>query len=146
MNKNLLLLTLFFISIILAGCGGGLQAINVNLKTDSDCNDNNAIVIKIYQLKNSDKFTHASFESLLRDPEGTLTDDLIPNSKSEVTMVPSEIHEIKDLKIIQGAQFIGIIGNFHSPAQDGWRQIIPVSSDIKNLKVSIHQNYLSVQK
>ena len=146
MKKNLLLLTVLIFSAILAGCGGGARIVNINFQTDNDSNGSNAIVVDVYQLKSQDKFTHASFESLLRNPQGILTDDLIPNSSKEITMVPGESYEVKNITLSNDAQYIGIIGNFHSPAQNGWRQIIPVNSDFKNLKVLVHQNYLSVQK
>ncbi len=146
MKKNFLLLTVLIFSAVLAGCGGGARMINVNFQADNNSNDANAIVVDIYQLKSRDKFTHASFESLLRDPQGILTDDLIPDSQKEITMIPGQSYEIKHLTLSKDAEYIGIIGNFHSPAENGWRQIIPVKSDFKNLKVLVHQNYLSVQE
>ncbi len=127
------------------GCGGGVQSIKVNLKCDGDCNGNNAIVIRMYQLKNSDKFSHASFESLLRNPEATISDDLIPDSKFEITLVPDQSFQIKDYTLKDGAKYIGVVGDFHSPAKDGWLQVIPVNSDINSLKILVHQNYLSVE-
>ena len=144
MNKFFLI---FFLGIlnILSGCGGGSQALKVNLKCDGDCNSSNAIVIRIYQLKNADKFSHASFESLLRNPEATLSDDLIPDSKFEITLVPDQAFQIKDYSIKSGANYIGIVGDFHSPAKDGWNQVIAVNQEITSLKILVHQNYLSVE-
>lgn len=136
----------FFYLIFLAGligCGGGLQTINVNLQCDGNCNDNNAVVVKIYQLKSADKFRHASFESLQRNAEDVLSDDLIPNSKYEKLMVPNESFKLKDLTINKDAKYLGIVGDFHSPAKDGWLQVIPLNSDIDNLSIMIHENYLT---
>ncbi|MGA9292880.1 MAG: type VI secretion system lipoprotein TssJ [Ignavibacteriaceae bacterium] len=145
MNK-LYLFVISFISILVFGCGSSVQSLKVNLKCDGDCNGSNAIVIRIYQLKNSDKFSHASFESLLRNPEATISDDLIPDSKFEITLVPDQTFQLKDYTMKDGAKYIGVVGDFHSPAQDGWRQVIPVNSDIKGMMILIHQNYLSVEK
>ena len=144
--KKFSLIIYYSLFIIISGCGGGVQSLKVNLKCDADCNDNNAIVIRMYQLKNADKFSHASFESLLRNPEATISDDLIPDSKFEVTLVPDQIFQIKDYTIKDDAKYIGIVGDFHSPAKDGWLQIIPVNQDINSLRVLVHQNYLSVEK
>ena len=144
--KKFSLIIYYSLFIIISGCGGGEQSLKVNLKCDADCNDNNAIVIRMYQLKNADKFSHASFESLLRNPEATISDDLIPDSKFEVTLVPDQIFQIKDYTIKDDAKYIGIVGDFHSPAKDGWLQIIPVNQDINSLRVLVHQNYLSVEK
>ena len=134
---------IYCIPILLFGCGSGVQSLKVNLKCDGDCNGNNAIVIRIYQLKNADKFSHASFESLLRNPEATLSDDLIPDSKFEITLVPDQTFQIKDYTIKDGAKYIGVVGDFHSPAKDGW---LHVNSDIDGMMILVHQNYLSVEK
>ncbi len=143
MNK--FLLTVVYCFIIIYGCGGGVQSIDVNLKCNGDCNGNNAIVIRIYQLKNADKFSHASFESLLRNPEAALADDLIPDSKFEITLVPNQLFQLKDYAIKNGAKYIGIVGDFYSPAKDGWMRIIPVNPDIEAMKIQVYQNYLSVE-
>ncbi len=134
-------LTLFYTY----GCGGGTETIKVSLHCDEDCNENNAVVIKIYQLKNADKFSHASFESLLRNPDETLGDDLIADGKSEKLMAPNDTFIINDYEIKKDAAYIGIVGDFHSPATDGWRQIIP-AGDIGDILVRIHSNSLSVQE
>lgn len=138
-------LIIYFLFLIIWGCGGA-QTVNFNLTCDNDCNGSNAIVIRIYQLKNSDKFIHASFESLLRNPESTLADDLIPDSKFEITLVPTQTFRLKDYKIQDDAKYIGIIGDFHSPATDDWLKVIPVNSDIDAVKILVHKNYLSVEK
>ena len=146
-KMNRFFLTIFyFLLIIIYGCGGGTQAVKINLKCDGDCNGSNAIVIRIYQLKNADKFSHASFESLLRSPEATLSDDLIPDSKFEITLVPDQSFQLKDYALKGGANYIGVVGDFHSPAKDGWLQVIPINPDINALRILIHQNYLSVEK
>lgn len=127
------------------GCGGGTETIQVNLHCDEDCNENNAVVVKIYQLRNADKFSHASFESLLRNPDETLGDDLIADGKAEKLMTPNDSFTIDEYKINKDAAYIGIVGDFHSPATDGWRQIIPVA-DIGDISVRVHSNSLSVQQ
>lgn len=142
--KNALLFIVLFFSFILAGCGGGPQIINVNLHCNDNCNNDNAVVIKIYQLKNAEKFRHASFESLVRNPEELLGDDIIPNSKIEKLLVPGETHDIKELELKSDASFIGILGDFHSPATDGWKQIVSVDSDLGKIKVTVLENSLSV--
>jgi type VI secretion system VasD/TssJ family lipoprotein len=139
---------LFFFPIILliaSGCGGGNETIDVSLHCDSDCNESNAVVIKIYQLRNADKFRHASFESLVRNPDETLGDDLIAGAKYEKLMTPDESFKINKYEIKKDAAYLGIVGDFHTPAKDGWLEVIPVK-DIDDLIVNIHSNSLSVQK
>lgn len=136
-------LVLIVLILLVTSCGGGPQIINFSLMCGENCNNNNAVVIKIFQLKNAEKFRHASFESLIRNPDEQLGDDLVPNTKLEKMMIPNETYEIKNIEIKQDASFIAVIGDFHSPAQDGWKQLIPIDSDIEDIKVSIYENYLS---
>ena len=84
--KNFLFLFAVYGIVSFTGCGSSINTAKFDLICDGDCNGNNAIVIRIYQLNNADKFSHASFESLLRNPEATLASDLIPNSKFETTL------------------------------------------------------------
>lgn len=144
--KKFLFLSAVYAVIFLLGCGSTIKTAKFDLKCDGDCNGNNAIVIRIYQLNNADKFIHASFESMLRNPDAALGDDLIPNSKFEITMVPGQTFELKDYVIKNGAAYIGVVGDFHSPAKDGWLRIIPVDSDIEPMKILVHNNYLTVEK
>lgn len=142
--KNILILSVLFFALQLTGCGGGPQTLNLNLHCNENCNNDNAVVIKIYQLKNAEKFRHASFESLMRNPEELLGDDIIPNTKVEKLLVPNETHDFNNVELKSEAAFVGILGDFHSPASDGWKQIIPIDSDLRNVKVTILENSLSV--
>lgn len=145
MSKILLIISAFFL-LVFSGCGSSVQMVNVILQCDENCNENNAIVVKIYQLKNSEKFRHSSFESLLKNPDAALGDDLIPNSKYEKTLIPNENIQLGDLEIKKEAAYLGIMGDFYSPAKDGWQQIIPIDSDLENLTILIHENSLSSQR
>jgi len=142
--KNIFLLSVLFFTLQFTGCGGGLQTFNLNLHCTENCNNDNAVVIKIYQLKNAEKFRHASFESLMRNPEEFLGDDIIPNSKIEKLLVPDETQDFNEVEIKNDAAFVAIIGDFYSPATDGWKQIIPINSDLRNVKVTVLENSLSV--
>jgi len=145
MKKLSLIFVIYITLVLFAGCGSSIQTVNFDLRCDDDCNDNNAIVVKIYQLKNADKFKYASFESLVRNTEAILGDDLIPNSKYEKTLVPGEVYQLKEIEIKNDALYLGVVGDFFSPAKDGWLQIIPTDSDLENLEIIIHKNALSLQ-
>jgi type VI secretion system VasD/TssJ family lipoprotein len=140
--KYLLLILFLFSLLFINGCGGA-QTISIDMNCDKNCNGNNAIVVKIYQLKNADKFRNASFESLISNPEEILGDDLIPNSKYEKTLIPDETFQVSEYEIKPEAAYLGIVGDFYSPAKDSWQQVI-LASDIDNLKIMIHENSLSV--
>jgi len=130
--------------ILMTGCGGA-NRISVDMNCDDNCNENNAIVLKIYQLKNADKFRNASFESLISSPEDVLGDDLIPGSRYEKTLIPGETFQLNEYEIKPEAGYIGIVGDFYSPAKDLWSQVIP-SADIDNLNITVHEKSISVSK
>jgi len=130
--------------IYFTGCGSGVQTINIDLSSDANANGGNAVVIKIYQLKTDNKFRYAQYESLLKNAEETLANDLIPPIKEE-TMTPSEKYPLKEFKLSKDAAFLGVVGDFHTPAKDSWKKIIPLDSDIEYLKIFIHENSLTIE-
>lgn len=136
--------TLFFSSFlfILTSCGN--QTVDILMQSTSDSNEINAVQIVIYQLKSSEKFLLANRESLIRTPEETLGEDLVANSKVQKIMIPGEIYKIEDIEISQESKLIGIVGDFFSPAQDSWSQLIDITQKQDNIKVIIGKNFLTV--
>ena len=145
MIKNLFIILILVCLVSLCGCGGGIKTVRIDVVSDDNANNGNAVVVTIYQLVNADKFRYASFESLMKKPEETLGSDIIPNSKYERTLVPGEIFQLKEHEIKSDAAYLGVIADFHSPAKDGWQQIISLDSDFDQLKISIHENSLSFE-
>ena len=144
-NENLsILISLCVLSILfaIAGCGG--SNINILMKSTDDSNEMNAIQMKIYQLRSPEKFKLASRESLLRNINETLGEDLILNSKVEKIMIPGESYYIEDLKVTEDTKFIGIIGDFYNPAKDRWSQLIDVSEGNSDIKIIIGKNFISI--
>lgn len=137
-------MALMLSGVLIAGCGGA-NSIQVNLQCSKDCNEGNVIVIRIYQLKNAEKFKLASMESLIRRPEETLAEDLIPNSKFEKILAPDETFEVESLEIMSGAQYLGIIGDFHAPAKDSWQFVVPLANGADDLKILVKENSLVVE-
>ena len=145
MKRQLQILFLSIYIIIINSCGGSIQTISVDIKCDDNCNKTNAIVVKIYQLKNADKFRNATFESLLSTPEEILKDDLIPDSGYEKTLIPGESFKISEYEIKPDAGYLGIVGDFYAPAKDSWFQVIAVH-DIDKLNIMVHENSISITK
>ena len=131
-------------SMALNSCGN--PTMNIVLKCTDDSNNNNAIQIRIFQLKSAGKFNLADRESILRSPEETLGDELIPNTKVEKILVPGESFNFEDLELNTEAKFLGIIADFHSPAKDGWSQLINLSDGIDDLKIIVAKNFLTVEE
>jgi len=142
-KKLLKKISLILISILLFGCGNGKEIIQVLLKCDESTNGGNAVVITVYQLINSDKFRFSSFNSLTTNPEETLGTDLIGNSKVEKTMLPGQTFDLKELEIMKAASFLGVIADFHSPAESEWQQLIPLNEEFDQLIIYVHKNSIS---
>lgn len=139
-----LLFFLLPVSIAVTGCGPS----TVSLKFDCEdkCNDNNAVVVQIFQLKSAGKFTLASRESLLRMPEATLEDELISGSKLEKTIVPGSSIDLKDIELYDDTKYIGLIADFFNPSSDGWRIVINPEEDGDDLRILIGKNSLQKEK
>lgn len=141
--KKLFLLPIFIIILFLPPGCSGVKTISLMLNCDGDCNNTNAIVITVYQLKSADIFKSTSFESLIRNPDEILKTDLVPDSKFEKMLAPGDSLEIKDIEIKKDAKFLGVIGDFHSPAKDGWKQVVSLASGLDELKIIVHKNSLT---
>lgn len=145
-NISSLSISLFaFLSLfILSGCGS--PSVNIFMKCTDDSNDMNAVQIKIYQLRSSDKFSLASRESLLRNTDATLGEDIIPNSKLKKIMIPGESFNLEDVKLSDGTKYIGIVGDFYSPAKDNWSQLVNVVDGKSDIKILIGKNFITVSE
>ncbi len=145
MKKILLKFLAVTILILFSGCGSGKDIIQIQFECDANTNNGNAVVVTIYQLTNADKFRFSSFESLTKNAVETLGADLIANATFERTMVPGEIFKLDELEIKKDAAFLGIIADFHSPAADGWQQLVNTEKGLDQLIISVHENSISVQ-
>ena len=147
-SKNLssFSITIFVLTFIIFLSGCGSPTTNIILKSTDDSNEMNAVQLKIVQLKSAEKFKLASREALLRNPDETLGDDLIPNSKVEKIMIPGETFSLENVELSEETKYIGIFGDFFSPATDGWSQLIDVSEGKDEIKIVIGKNFLSVSE
>jgi type VI secretion system VasD/TssJ family lipoprotein len=145
MKNTLLRFLIIIITLLLLRCGGGKEIVQIHLKCDENTNGGYAVVVTVYQLINADKFRLSSFESLTQNSEAELGNDLVINSKFERTMVPGENFELKEFEIKNEANFLGVVADFHSPAADGWQQLISLNNDFDRLIISVHENSLSFQ-
>ena len=143
--RYLVILPCFILMLaLLSSCGN--PTMNILLKCTDDSNNNNAVQIRIFQLKSAEKFNLADRESILRSPEETLGDDLIPNTKVEKIMVPGESFNFEDLELTKDSKYLGIIADFHTPAKDGWSQLIDLSNGIDDLKIIVAKNFLTIEE
>jgi type VI secretion system protein VasD len=77
-----------------------------------------ATVVRIYQLKNSNKISDAGFDELLDNDKTVLAEDLV--DVKELTLQPSQ-QLTPPVPRLDGAQYLAVVGLFRQPAGTSWR-------------------------
>lgn len=123
----------------------GPPTIPIQLFAGTNLNATNAgkpisVVVKVYQLRNTQRFDAASPNSFLDQAteSSALGQDLI--SVNEVVMKPGERKDFGE-KLSDGARFIGIVALFWAPAKDRWRLLFDAGRNEvskEGIKVGIH--------
>ncbi len=95
------------------------------LNTDSRENHSlsEPVVVRVYQLKDSQAFEKIVYEQLLRDGENSLKEDLLITR--DVVVKPGG-DAMLDVPLEAGAKFVGIAGLFRNPDKtaNNWKLII----------------------
>ena len=129
-------LSLFLIILIIgsmtAGCG--VRDVRVTLLPAQRLNPDDSgaplsVIVRLYQLKNRERFERADFRALWKNDEKVLEGDLL--ERKEVTVYP-ETKTSVELQVDQkkGVQFLGVMALFRKPEGELWRQI--TSSDVSS--------------
>jgi type VI secretion system protein VasD len=86
-----------------------------------------ATVVRIYQLRNAQKFEEAAFDVFLNEARErtVLGTDLI--NVSEIVLMPNERRELDQTVPIEG-QAIGVVALFRAPATNRWRLAFDMNS------------------
>ena len=77
-----------------------------------------ATVVRVYQLKASNKLSDAGFEEILDNDKSVLAEDFI--DVKELTLQPSTRVE-PPVTREDGAQYLAVVGLFRQPAGTSWR-------------------------
>jgi len=79
------------------------------------------LVVRVYQLKNKDRMEQADFQSLWKNDQDVLGDDLV--DRREFTLHPNS-KKLIEIDRIEGAEYVAIMGLFRRPdEQNKWREI-----------------------
>jgi type VI secretion system protein VasD len=78
------------------------------------------IVVRVYQLKNDDKYTGADFFALFDDDQKVLGPDLV--GRDEVELTPGESREVQ-FAVSPDAKFVGVLAAFRDIRNSRWRAI-----------------------
>ncbi|MEC5386385.1 type VI secretion system lipoprotein TssJ [Uliginosibacterium sp. H3] len=115
------------------------------LNTDAQ-GRSNAVVVKLYRLRNNASFLGTSYETLM-DPareKATLGQDLL--DVREVMLVPGQKLEFKE-KLPADTAFLAVAALFRAPSTERWRYTFPVdAANAKGVIVGVHGCALTVSQ
>jgi type VI secretion system protein VasD len=115
------------------------------LNTDAQ-NRSNAVVVKVYRLRNNATFLGAPYEAMV-DPvreKTVLGQDLL--DVREVVLVPGQKLEFKE-KLPADTGFLAVAALFRTPYGDRWRYTFPTdSTNAKGVIVGVHGCALTVSQ
>ena len=90
-----------------------------------------ALVVRVYQLREKDKFQRATFTELWKKDKELLEGDLL--DRKELTMHPdSETVLDLDLDVKHGAAFFGVMALFRKPDVMSWKELVPAETSSLN--------------
>lgn len=98
-----------------------------------------ALVVRVYQLRSSQRFEQATFDSFLdenREKEA-LGNDLI--NVTEILMTPGQRHEVEE-KLPGTATHLGVVALFRTPAASRWRFTFdaPKAAKEQGITIGLH--------
>jgi type VI secretion system protein VasD len=104
-----------------------------------------SLVLRMYQLKSPEEFNRLTFDSLV---SGKTATELLGNSllsQSEFVLLPGKTIQLDD-KILQEANFVGVVGYFRKPDPQFWRALISAEDirDDKELSLKAQDCYLQI--
>lgn len=132
--KLVFALIIFIMGGVTVGCGSGIKDIRVTLLPTYRLNPDESgaplsVVVRVYQLRNRERFDRADFRALWRNDEKVLEGDVL--ERREITVYPETKASI-ELQVDQkkGVQFLGVMALFRKPEGELWRQV--TSSDVSS--------------
>ena len=127
-------LIMLIIGSVTVGCGSGVKDVRVTLLPTNRLNPDESgaplsVIVRVYQLRNRERFERADFRALWKNDEKVLEGDLL--ERKEITVYPETKNSV-ELQIDQkkGVQFLGIMALFRKPEGELWRQV--TSSDVSS--------------
>jgi type VI secretion system protein VasD len=119
----------------------------LKIEADTKLNTDNykhsySVVIRIYQLKQSEGFQQAYYDVFL-DPQkekDMLGSDVI--ATKEITLTPGQKY-LSTEKISVSADYLGVVALFQSPAAERWKLIFP-TKDLKSDGIALGLNGCSM--
>jgi type VI secretion system protein VasD len=132
-----------FIASFLASCASSQVkvAMSSGPQLNPDANHQSLpVVARIYQLKDKQQFDAANFNTLWKDDNKYLGQDLL--SKEEILIYPGDKKIIPMIRH-ENAQYIAVVALFRDYKQGNWRTVVPVKGKVK---LQLNNNELALIK
>jgi type VI secretion system VasD/TssJ family lipoprotein len=132
----------------IAGCGGTTD--KIVLTTSPRLNicegtDPHPVVVKVYYLASTERFSRADFRALWEDDLGTLAEDRLKlvertlNPREQVSIPISRDNTVK------GATALGVVANFCRPGEGCWRRTVPLAKGAARIRVHLTEGCLTIE-
>ncbi len=124
-------LVLTLIVVLLIGevsCSSATKPVRLALISTKQLNVNDEgaplpVIVRVYQLRNKDKFEQGSFTALWKSDKELLESDLL--ERKELTLHPeSEVMLELEVETKKGAEYIGVLALFRKPDNDAWKKVM----------------------
>jgi len=149
MQKFIKFWVLIALTSLLAGC---TNSIDIYLHSAPKLNQDQKhkslpVQVRIYQLKDKNAFSQATFRELWQTDTATLGNSLL--DKKTITVKPDETTKVS-INCKDKCKYIGIAAIFRSPQGDSWHTLyeIPDSIGVLSLKikVNLHNNTVTIMR
>lgn len=138
----------------LFGCGGTpKQNVVLTLEATQTLNPDpegtpHSVIVRVYTLKEQDRFNKATFKDLWKHDRDTLDSDLL--AWKEITVHPSSQHPLElEVELKKGEGFLGVVAFFREYQGKNWRQLLPLKDapliPFKSQKIAIVLDHHSIQ-
>ena len=121
--KNLILLFNFIFCITLAGCSAAplhVQFKSAHFINPDVSNRSLPVEVIVYELRDDQAFSQATFEELWKDDHSILGDSLL--DRREINLIPGTQHKVT-LSLHNQTAYVGAIAIFRQPYGGHWRAI-----------------------
>lgn len=133
--EGLILTLIVAVLIVQVGCSSNTKPVRLALISTKQLNVNDdgaplPVIVRVYQLRQKEKFEQASFTALWKGDKELLESDVL--ERRELTLHPeSELTVELEVETKKGAEYIGVLALFRKPDNDAWKKIM--STNISHL-------------
>jgi type VI secretion system protein VasD len=130
------------------GCGAKKTVSKITLQSMTHLNPDDRgsslpVVVRVYQLKNSEQIKYADALTLWQNDFKVLGDALL--DRQETTVYPDTDYEVVVTKK-EEAQYLAVAAFFRKSAGNSWRQIIPLDKKRKKIYIILEGQTVGLSK